>query len=268
VTTVIKIHPSPTADTRTCDWSKVTRETLLASSKQHIRDVREGLAFFADRLARAGMRHDHDKILAIDHFHADFRTGFAQTGWWDNHRKVNRHHLTETDGIPADVNLIDVLDFITDCVMAGMARSGSVRPLTIEPAVLQRAFENTAALLCANVEVAAAEEVRAPLPDGRDATREATLDTLDKRICAFGRRIGLGETGTLELRGFPSHTWMVPARWEVRWRRDYAGVPSDERMAAAESLPEALAMAEAWEDNNDAAAPRATDDNGSNLVSR
>jgi hypothetical protein len=170
VTTVIKIRPSPTADTRTCDWSKVTRETLLASSEQHIRDIRAGLAFFAGMLGEAGIRHDHDKITAIDHFHADFRTGFAQTGWWDNHRKVNRHHLTEADGIPADVNLIDVLDFITDCVMAGMARSGSVRPLTVDPAVLQRAFENTAALLCANVEIAHAEEARAPLPDGRDAT--------------------------------------------------------------------------------------------------
>ena len=150
---MIKIRPSPTADTRTCDWSKVTRETLLASSEQHIRDVREGLAFLARLLAEAGERHDHDKITAIDHFHADFRTGFAQTGWWDNHRKVNRHHLTEADGIPPDVNLLDVLDFITDCTMAGMARSGSVRPLTITDDVLRRAFQNTAALLLANVEV-------------------------------------------------------------------------------------------------------------------
>jgi hypothetical protein len=150
---MIKIHPSPTADTRTCDWSKVTKETLLSSSQQHIRDIRAGLAFFSGLLSEAGARHDHDKITAIDHFHADFRTGFKQTGWWDNHRKVNRHHLTEADGIPADVNLIDVLDFIVDCTMAGLARSGSVRPLVLDPAVLQRAFDNTASLLKANVEV-------------------------------------------------------------------------------------------------------------------
>jgi len=160
---MIKIHPSPTADTRTCDWSKVTRETLLASSEQHIRDIRAGLAFFAEMLGEAGLRHDHDKVTAIDAFHADFRTGFKQTGWWDNHRKVNRHHLTEADGIPADVNLIDVLDFITDCTMAGMARSGSVRPLTLDPAVLQRAFENTAALLLSRVEVVPP----APAPETR-----------------------------------------------------------------------------------------------------
>lgn len=184
---MIKIQPSPTADTRTCDWSKVTKETLLASSKQHIRDVREGLAFFADLLARAGMRHDHDKILAIDHFHADFRTGFKQTGWWDNHRKVNRHHLTEADGIPADVNLIDVLDFITDCVMAGMARSGSVRPLTIDPDVLQRAFENTAALLCANVELA---------PSAAPARETPPRDPSRCTVCG-SRRIPMDRAGTI-----------------------------------------------------------------------
>lgn len=155
---MIKIRPSPTADTRTCDFTKVTKETLLTSSKQHIHDIREGLAFFSDRLMRAGMRHDHDKILDIDGFHRDFLTGFKEHTWWDNHRKVNRHHLTEADGVPDEVNLIDVLDFIVDCVMAGKARSGKVRPLTIDPAVLQRAFENTAALLEANVEVVSDKE--------------------------------------------------------------------------------------------------------------
>jgi hypothetical protein len=153
---MITIRPSPTADTRTCDFSKVEKETLYESSLQHIEDVRAGLAFLAERLKAAGAMHDYDKLAAIDHFHADFRTGFAETGWWDNHRKVNRHHLTEADGIPGDVNLIDVLDHITDCVMAGMARSGSVRPLALPAELLQRAFQNTVALLVANVELAPA----------------------------------------------------------------------------------------------------------------
>jgi hypothetical protein len=51
------------------------------------------------------------------------------------------------------VNLIDVLDMIADCVMAGMARSGSVYPLNIDPEVLMRAFQNTVEELKANVEV-------------------------------------------------------------------------------------------------------------------
>ena len=149
----ITIHPSPTADTRTCDFSKVTKETLLESSVQHINDIRDGLTFFKDKLTEAGMLHDHDKISGIDHFHSDFTGGFAETGWWDNHRKVNRHHLLQPDGVPEDVNLVDFLDLITDCVMAGMARSGSVYQITIPPEVLQRAFDNTVDLLKSQVVV-------------------------------------------------------------------------------------------------------------------
>ena len=150
----IKIRKSPTADTRSCDFTKVTKETLLNSSVQHILDVRCALEFFRQQLAESGSRHDRDKLDDIDGFHRDFVTGFKQTTWWDNHRKVNRHHLLHDDGVPADVNLIDVLDMIADCVMAGMARTGEVYPLNIDPKVLMRAFQNTVELLKSQVEVA------------------------------------------------------------------------------------------------------------------
>ena len=144
---MIRIQPSATADTRTCDYANVSKETLLASSKQHISDVRRALDFFMARVCEAGQKHDPDKLTDIDGFHADFLTGFKVTDWWDRHRKLNRHHLNQEDGIPADVNLIDVLDFIADCVMAGMARSGSVYPLALPPELLERAFQNTVELL-------------------------------------------------------------------------------------------------------------------------
>ena len=151
---MIKIQPSPTADTRTCDYANTSKETLYASSRQHINDVRRALDFFMARICEAGQNHDPDKLTDIDGFHADFITGFQQTGWWDRHRRMNRHHLTQEDGIPDDVNLIDVLDFIADCVMAGMARSGSVYPLNLPPELLERAFQNTVELLKAQVVVA------------------------------------------------------------------------------------------------------------------
>ena len=150
---MIKIEKSETADTRTCDFSKVTQETLLSSSRQHINDVLRGMAFFSEMLFRAAERHDRDKITGIDQFHADFVTGFEQHEWWDNHRRVNRHHLQQADGVPADVNLVDVLDMIVDCVMAGMARSGSVYDVKIDADVLQRAFKNTVELLKSQVVV-------------------------------------------------------------------------------------------------------------------
>lgn len=151
---MIRIHKSATADTRTCDFANVSEELLLESSKQHIADVQAALMFFAERINHAYSVHDHDKLSDIRGFHADFVTGFTQTGWWDRHRRLNRHHLTKDDGIPEDVNLIDVLDFIADCVMAGMGRSGDVYPLHLPPELLERAFQNTVTLLKTNVEVA------------------------------------------------------------------------------------------------------------------
>jgi hypothetical protein len=131
----------------------VSKETLLASSHQHIGDVQNAMARLAIMICEQSEVHDHDKISDIDGFHRDFLTGFKEHSWWDNHRKVNRHHLLDADGVPADVNLIDVLDMICDCVMAGMARSGSVYPLNIKPEVLMTAFQNTVELLKANVTV-------------------------------------------------------------------------------------------------------------------
>lgn len=144
---MIRIQQSSTADTRTCDFANVSKDTLGASSVQHIGDVRVALGFFAQLLHRAAAVHDTDKLTDLDGFHADFVTGFAASSWWERHRTLNRHHLNMDDGIPDDVNLIDVLDYIADCVMAGMARSGSVYASQLPPELLERAFQNTVTLL-------------------------------------------------------------------------------------------------------------------------
>ena len=141
---MIEIGKSSTADTRTCDFANTTKATLLESSRQHIGDVGKALAFFAARLVEAAAVHDYDKLTEIEWFHRDFVTGFKETGWWDNHRKIHRHHLAQADGVPDDVNLIDVIEFVADCVMAGMARSGSVYELKLQDELLRKALANTA----------------------------------------------------------------------------------------------------------------------------
>lgn len=155
---MIRIKRSPTADSRTCDPMTVSKETLLKSSIEHIGDVRRALEFFIDELHMAGVAHDVDKIGDVEGFHRDFQggEGFTKKAWYQNHIKVNRHHLLEPGGCPDDVNLIDVLDMVADCVMAGMARSGDVYPFPQEklPELLTKAFNNTVELLKQNVEVA------------------------------------------------------------------------------------------------------------------
>jgi hypothetical protein len=149
----IKVSPSPTADTRTCDYANVSHRELLNSSAQHIADVRRGLAFFGAVLAEAATQHDADKITDIDGFHADFIVGKVAGGaWLARHYQLNRHHLLTPDGVRDDVNLIDVLDFVADMVMASAAR-GSDFPIVISPDVLMLAFTNTVELLKAHIEV-------------------------------------------------------------------------------------------------------------------
>ena len=150
---MIEIKKSPTADTRTCDVTKVERQQLLDSSRQHIADVAQAMAFFSSKLFAAAAEHDYDKLTAIDWFYANFQTGFKETGWCDNHRKIHRHHLGQADGIPDDVNLLDMLEYISDCVMAGMARSGEVYALEASNELLRRAFDNTVSLLKTQVKV-------------------------------------------------------------------------------------------------------------------
>lgn len=149
----IIIKKSNTADTRTCDWSKVSKEELLKSSRQHIEDVRKGLLFLTDQIEKASSAHDYTKIHNINEFHRDFKTGFEKQGWWKMHQKEERHHFNTPKYIQKDVNLIDVLEQIVDGVMAGMARSGKYRKEIPDVKLLLKAYENTAKLLLDNLEV-------------------------------------------------------------------------------------------------------------------
>ena len=111
----------------------------------------KGVWVSVGKMVEASSEHDYDKLSEIDRFHSDFQTGFKETGWWENHRRMHRHHLNYKDGIPADVNLLDVLEYVSDCVMAGMARSGKVYEIVATPELLDRAFKNTVEMLKSQV---------------------------------------------------------------------------------------------------------------------
>jgi hypothetical protein len=150
--TVIEIPPSQTADTRSCDHTKVLRGDLRDSSIQHIGDVQTIMDFFRTMLEVAGDKHDEDKLSMLDWFYSDFKTGFEQHGWWDRHRQITRHHLEQEDGIRDDVNLLDVLEHLADWVAAGTGRSGKIRPMEhITEELLMKAFKNTLLLLSEKV---------------------------------------------------------------------------------------------------------------------
>ena len=150
---MIKIKKSKNADTRTCDWSKVSKEELLKNSKMHILDVKKGLNVFSEMLNKASKNHDFTKLTLIDNFHNDFKTGFKRTYWWKKHQQMERHHFNTKKYIKNDINLIDIIEQITDGVMAGMARSGKYRKEIPDYKLLLKAYDNTAKLLLSKIEV-------------------------------------------------------------------------------------------------------------------
>ena len=152
----ITILPSPTADTRTCDVSTVSYETLLNSTRMHQCDVNKGIGMFIDMLRERAEIHDITKITHGNMFYEDFKNNFLTNKWWEIHKSKERHHL-QVEGMrsegPQGITLIDVLENIVDGVMAGMARGGKYVYCPIDPALLSLAYCNTISLLLSSVEV-------------------------------------------------------------------------------------------------------------------
>lgn len=144
----ILIKKSPTADTRTCDYENVSKDTLIESTVLHIKDVRKGIGAVVDMLLDRAMQHDHTKLSKIDMFYADFQSGFRTQKWFALHKRKERHHLGTEDGVPEDVNLIDIIEYVVDGVMAGMARSGKYEYRDeIDASTLCKAMRNTATMI-------------------------------------------------------------------------------------------------------------------------
>lgn len=146
----ITIKETKQADSRTTDTIP-TKAVLLKESKDHIAAVSACMSFFAEMLKLTGKMHDHTKVEYIDEFYDNFiavmkdnKVEFKELGWWKKHLQ-ERHHLN--DRCPDDVNLVDVLEMICDCVSAGLARSGEVREINIPYEILDRAVRNTASML-------------------------------------------------------------------------------------------------------------------------
>ena len=146
----IEIRRGASADTRSANHV-VSRKELEESTESHISDGAKAMRWFADRIEEAGDRHDWTKLECMDEFYDQFHNEQIthngdwldnQNGWYQSiHLKKERHHLSHS--APDDVDLVDVLEQIADCVMAGMARSGEYRNGKLPVDLLEKAYANT-----------------------------------------------------------------------------------------------------------------------------
>lgn len=155
----IKINRNILGDTRTATIVP-TFYQLNDSNRDHIEDVKKMMSGLAEDIKLAGINHDKTKMT--DPYKSLFyrelcatiegkMDNFTDGEWYPMHCKTERHHLNEY--CPEDVNLIDVLEMICDCVCAGMARSGSVYPVSISDDILRKAFDNTMQICIDAVEI-------------------------------------------------------------------------------------------------------------------
>ena len=147
---MIEIYKNPNGDTRTAP-KNVTFEQFQEANDMHIEDVKAVMYELSRIIDKTGENHDCTKKSQERMFYRNFLstmnegTDFVNDEWYQLHIKAERHHLLSN--CPDDVNLIDVLEMISDCVCAGMARSGDIRDLEIDSDILNKAVQNTAKMI-------------------------------------------------------------------------------------------------------------------------
>ena len=143
------IKKNTLGDTRTAEHMP-TREEFNEANESHIDDVKRLTKSFCDEMLERISYHDWTKMQEpyatkfYDAMKANIEDGkepFTDMEWYKLHVHAERHHLN--DRVPEDVDLIDVVERLVDCVAAGMARSGSVYDVTVPYDVLQKAVANT-----------------------------------------------------------------------------------------------------------------------------
>ncbi len=152
----IKIEKTTKCDTRSLD-KNFTEIDVMNDTIKHQRAVIAAFNAVVQDGKTMVLKHDHTKLENLSMFTRALRTGFQndefrQIEWYkDIHIIEERHHLN--DHCPADVNLMDVLEMLCDCVTAGLARTGNVYEIKIDSDILQRAVANTVDLLKENIVV-------------------------------------------------------------------------------------------------------------------
>lgn len=158
----IEVKRNTNGDSRVAT-KKPTFEEFVEANYSHICDVAHLMNNVALAIRNAGLNHDWSKVTKpydemfyenmIDAM--DGKINFEDGEWAKLHYTEERHHLRRN--VPDDINLIDVIEMVADCVCAGMARAGKVdlndEYYQVPTEVLQTALNNTVKLFAESVDI-------------------------------------------------------------------------------------------------------------------
>ena len=146
----IKLTKDNHGDTRNAP-KDTTRKQFHQANLNHKKDVENTMTRLSIILDQQGKSHDWSKLAYEDEFWEDFQAAllnsknFVEGSWYQRHIREERHHPTSY--CHEDIDLLDIIEMVVDCVCAGKARAGKVRQLEINDEILKKAFDNTVKLV-------------------------------------------------------------------------------------------------------------------------
>ena len=124
------------------------KDLLYVETQQHRNDVFRLMSLIALEIIETGNKHDWSKIKYFNEYAQDVQErpenpNFEEREWYKIHTTEERHHLGAE--IPEDIDLIDIIEFISDSIVAGKARTGRVEKkyLELPGDILKKAYWNT-----------------------------------------------------------------------------------------------------------------------------
>ena len=141
------IKRNPYGDTRTApdDYS---HDKFRDANREHADTVKRLMSRISSELYDRADAHDFTKFFREEEFWRDFVKAktdpefkFTDGEWYKMHVNAERHHLH--DSVPIDVDILDIIEMLCDCIAAGYARSGNVYDIDIPITVLAEAINNT-----------------------------------------------------------------------------------------------------------------------------
>ena len=146
----IKIKHNGYGDTRSAP-KDTTFEQFHEANMSHISDVDRVMYLLSCMMRIQGEHHDWTKLKYEQLFYDNFvnamnhGTDFVNDKWYQLHIEKEKHHPFSK--CHDDINLLDIIETIVDCVCAGKARTGEIRPLEFNEEILEKAVKNTVKLI-------------------------------------------------------------------------------------------------------------------------
>ena len=141
----VKIYRNTNGDSRVATEVPIFPD-FRDSNFEHCENVREMMFNFAEDVKWQGKKHDWTK--KNEPYRSIFYRDLCNT---------IEGRMKFEDGEWCKLHY-DVIEMIADCVCAGMARSGEVRPLEVDESILMKAVNNTVKLMAESVELQEAGE--------------------------------------------------------------------------------------------------------------